>query len=352
MKRTLLFAALILIALSSVAQTQQPPFSDRVDVNVVLLDAVVADSDGNQILGLDKEDFVVRENGVEQTIDSVDYFTSRKLLNAREENAPFKVERVREERYVIFFFDKPAPGSGVSDWLNLARRSARRFVDEDLLEGDRVAIVGHDVRLKVYSDFTNDKDQLRRALDQVHLFGPGVTRAASGSGPSILRNVDSKDMMGGTGTAYQALTTLADSLRPIRARKNMVVFSPGILEPGDEIRGGIVVAHSRFLEPAINALNRSNVAVFGINALINTMNPPPAVHTSLERISNETNGRYFRNTTSFDPALEQIEKSTSGYYLISYRPTSRRTNRGFQKVEVTVRNREFRVKSRAGYVVD
>ena len=37
--------------------------------------AVVTDNRGNQILGLTKDDFVVKENGVEQTIESLDYFT-------------------------------------------------------------------------------------------------------------------------------------------------------------------------------------------------------------------------------------------------------------------------------------
>ncbi|MGZ5434327.1 MAG: hypothetical protein ACXWH7_15515, partial [Thermoanaerobaculia bacterium] len=85
----------------------QPAFGEKVEVNAVLVDAVVTDSRGNQILGLNQDDFLVTEQGVPQTLDSADYFTSRRLLNSTEENAPFKAERVHEERYVIFFFDKP-----------------------------------------------------------------------------------------------------------------------------------------------------------------------------------------------------------------------------------------------------
>src|SRR5215210_2192035 len=53
-------------------------------ISLVLLDAVVTDARGNQILGLGKDDFIVKENGVVQPINSVEYFTSRKLLNATE----------------------------------------------------------------------------------------------------------------------------------------------------------------------------------------------------------------------------------------------------------------------------
>ena len=100
--------ALLFAATAGWAQQQSPQYGEKLDVNLVLLDAVVTDSRGNQILGLDKNDFVVKENGVPQDIDSVDYFTNRRLLNSPESKAAFKVERVHDQRYFIFFFDKPA----------------------------------------------------------------------------------------------------------------------------------------------------------------------------------------------------------------------------------------------------
>src|SRR6266550_694047 len=95
--------ALLFAATAGWAQQQSPPYGEKVDVNLVLLDAVVTDARGNQILGLDKNDFVVKENGVPQDIDSVDYFTNRRLLSSPESKAAFKVERVHEQRYFIFF---------------------------------------------------------------------------------------------------------------------------------------------------------------------------------------------------------------------------------------------------------
>src|SRR5207302_2921976 len=99
--------ALSLVALSAFGQNPPPRYGENIDVNLVVLDAVVTDGRGNQILGLDKNDFVVKENGVAQPVESVEYFTNRTLLNEPEEKAPFKVERTHEERYYIFFFDKP-----------------------------------------------------------------------------------------------------------------------------------------------------------------------------------------------------------------------------------------------------
>src|SRR5687767_4939400 len=99
------FTLVLFAAATAAAQT-----SERIDVNAVLIDTVVTDNRGNQILGLTKDDFIVTEDGVRQTVDSVDYFSTRRLLTENEETAPFKVEAVREERYFIFFFDKPEQG--------------------------------------------------------------------------------------------------------------------------------------------------------------------------------------------------------------------------------------------------
>lgn len=339
------------IALPLIAQVPPPKFGEKIEVNLVLLDAIVTDSRGNQILGLDKSDFAVKENGVEQPVDSLEYFTNRQLLTAPEEKAPFKVERIHEERYFIFFFDKPGvPGdTELYDRLFLARNAVRDFVDREIKPGDVIAVVGHDVRLKVYSDFTNDKQRLERAIDDVVRFGRGLTTAPKNGGPSILREVDSGRMLAGTGTVYEALDALGDALRPIRGRKNVVLFSAGILEPGEEVRDGLILNESRFYQPMIRSLNRANVTVFAAS-LWNDPTFIPAVHQTLQRIANETNGEYFPYTVSYGPTLNRIEQINNGYYLLGYYTRHPKGTSGWQRVQVSVRNHpEMRVKAREGY---
>src|SRR5687768_6662736 len=205
MRRFAIVVALLALALPGFAQQ----FEEKIDVNAVLLDVIVTDNRGNQILGLTKDDFVIKENGVAQEVDSVDYFTNRRLLDAREESAPFKVERVREDRYFIFFFDKPEDPGVLFDQLSQARYAIRDFIREDMKENDLVAIVGHDVRLKVWSDFTSDKAALERALEDSARFGKGQLNAPAGEGPSILRSIDKSSMNKRTGSVYQALDLLS-----------------------------------------------------------------------------------------------------------------------------------------------
>ena len=47
----------------------------------------VTDKKGNQILGLTKDDFILKEDGEQKQIDSVDYFTNRRLLTSPEDKA-------------------------------------------------------------------------------------------------------------------------------------------------------------------------------------------------------------------------------------------------------------------------
>lgn len=347
MRSLAILIALLGAALPVFAQ-QQPALQERIDVNAVLLDVIVTDAKGNQILGLSRDDFEVTENGVAQAVDSVDYFTNRRLLDQREENAPFKVERVREERYFIFFFDKPQEPGVLFDRLNNARSAVRDFIRNQMKEGDQVAIAGHDVRLKIYSDFTSDKARLERALDESGKLGKGVTE---GSSP-ILANLDRKKMVNKTGTVYQALDLLADAVRPIRARKNLVLFSPGIAEINETVMNGMLLERSRYLDPAVQSLNAANVSVYGVQ-LQQSMDADlsePIVHQRLSELSTETGGKYFQFNTSFAPAVNQVEETNAGYYLLTYRSRKASGEKGFQKVNVSVKGQpQLRVTSRSGY---
>lgn len=348
MKR--LAVATTLLVLSWAAAAQQPPrFSERVDVNAVLLDVIVTDAKGQQILGLEKNDFVVKQNGIEQPLDAADYFTNRQLLNAREGSAPFKVERVREDRYFVFFFDKPADGR-MWDELAFARRAARDFVENQMKPGDLAAVAGHDVRLKIYSDFASDKKQLSAAIDEAARYGKGLLTTSEATGPSILRSVDPNDMMSGSGTVYEGLEVLGSSLRPIPARKNLILFSAGIYEPGQEVRNGVILSQSRYYDPMIHALNTANVTVYALNLLRGNIDDTPALHQTLDQITADTNGEYYRHAVSFEPILKKIEQINNGYYLLSYPSHHPKGTTGFQRVEVSIRNHpEFRVKAREGY---
>jgi hypothetical protein len=84
--------------------------------------------------------------------------------------------------------------------------------------------------------------------------------------------------------------------------------------------------------------------------LIQNAPPDPVFHQTLERMADDTSGDYFRQIVTFDPVIERVEKATGGYYLLTYTVKKPAGARGFQKVDVSTNNAEFRVKARPGYV--
>ncbi|HXI11798.1 MAG TPA: VWA domain-containing protein [Thermoanaerobaculia bacterium] len=340
--KSLLF--LLTLPVSSLAQETR--VTERVDVNVVRVDATVTDSRGNQILGLRKEDFIIRENGVEQSVETLDYFTNRRLLTANESSAAFKVEQVKEERYFIIFLQKPGSARYTADVIE-ARNAAIDFVEKELKPEDKVAIASYDVRLKLFSDFTSDKRALKAALLEAGRFSLGITSPQRDApSPSILRNLDIAGMIGDTGRIYEAIELLANSVQSIPARKVLILFTPGVGTPSD-FSPDIAENEDYLYRPMIRALNRANVTVFAINLLRSVR--PHATEADVQRMATETGGEYFRTLVNFRTPLRTIENLNSGYYLLTYTSRKPAGSGGYQKIRVSLRNREFRVKARDGY---
>ncbi len=349
MKSLLLASLLILPAITLPAQ--EPALAEEVEVNLVLVDATVTDKSGNQILGLDKDDFIIREDGEVQKIASLDYFTNRRLLTGPEDQAAFKVERVREERYFVLFFHKflaPPTGLNFQSQLVRARAGAIDFVENELLPEDKVAVAGFDSRLKVYADFTSDKIVLRKALQDASTFSNGITSTPSYAQPglSIMERIDSRKMINKTGRIYDGLELLADALPEVAARTVMVMFTPGIGEVSDTNPNFLDNQETWYL-PMLHALNRKNVSVYTVNLLRNT--GFYLQEQNLSRLAEETGGEYYRGFVGFETPLREIENVNNGYYMISYYTDKPKEGSGYQKIDVALKNPEFRVKAREGY---
>ena len=115
------FAAALCLAPALVAQSDQPAqsdqaqaqdqpqgqFEERVDVNEVLLDVLVTDRQGNVIVGLDKNDFEVTEDGKPVELTGITFYSNRKLIESSPALAQRGVtaDQVPEDRYFVLFFE-------------------------------------------------------------------------------------------------------------------------------------------------------------------------------------------------------------------------------------------------------
>ena len=363
MSRIMRMTALALVALcglarAAVAQQEKPQgqFEGQVTVNEVLLDVLVTDAKGNVIVGLDKNDFVVTENGKPVDLTGVTFYSNRRLIQSSPALAKqgIKVEQVPEDRYFILLFEdqkdtaQEAPQL-LSQQMEAAKR-ARGWIEGDLLTNDWVAVASYDTRLKVQQDFTHNRKALIEAVGDAmkgkEREGNYPSRIDAGKGPSLFAGLPrGEELRSKTSTLYEAMQALARAAGNVRGRKNLLLFTFGL--PGRVDPFGHFVPDKHFFEPTVRALNANNVAAYTID-----LTPPAVEHTlsdSLNKLADDTGGRYFFNVTNFSTPLDQVAQENNGYYLLSYTSGQPAGKSGFQEVEVKVTNPEFRVKARRGY---
>ncbi len=151
----------------------------RVETNLVTMPVSVLDRDGRFISGLQKSDFKIFENGVEQKLD---YFQS-----------------VEQPFTVVMLIDvSPSTQFRIEEIQN----AAIAFVDQ-LRPADRVMVVSFDEHVHVLCPPTNNRNELRNAIRYTE-FGDGTS-------------------------LYEAVDFVIDrELRQIQGRKAVVLFTDGV----------------------------------------------------------------------------------------------------------------------------
>lgn len=345
-----LVVALSLLPLPLAAQQPAPPaagFGEEVEVSEVLLDVLVTDRAGNVIVGLTRDDFEVSEDGRPVDLAAVSFYSNRPRLDA----AGARLEQAAAERYfVLLFHDQgmAGPPTLLTRQLDAGRRAGEWL--RSLQLDDYVAVTRYDSSLEVHSDFTRDREALAKAIDAAVVGkepdGNWPSRLPPEGGPSLLRNLPrGRELSKASETEYEALEVLARAMAPLVGRKNLVLFSGGFGRLNDF---GQFVPDPRYQEPMERTLNDANVAVYTVDLF-----PPGTDHPlsgQLSRLADETGGRYYPNIVNFVTPLEQIATETSGYYLLAYQSPHRKGESGFQEVRVRLRNPDFRVRAREGYL--
>ncbi|MGB7492203.1 MAG: hypothetical protein WBN62_17875, partial [Thermoanaerobaculia bacterium] len=158
---TMALAIALMLPQSSSAQDEpQSEFSGQIDVTEVLLDVLVTDPSGNVIVGLQPDDFIVRDGGKEVEVTSATFYSNRRFVESAQvaERLGVQPDEVPSDRFFILFFhdqrfEDPSITSNVLDAL----RWAKIWVEEETLAYDYVAVLSYDVKLKIHQDFTLDR---------------------------------------------------------------------------------------------------------------------------------------------------------------------------------------------------
>ncbi len=215
----------------AVAPARDISLDERIRVAEVLLDVLVTDRKGNVIEGLGAEDFVVLHDGEEQEVTSASFYGGPSELSATGDGGTARTDRY----FILMFHDQRMQSPRLAGPQMDNARWLKRWIEEELQPNDQVAVFAYQARLKVYLDFTRDRDEILAAVDAASRgkkdLEPWVTRSEpefDPNSPSLIVNLPAgKELARRSRKLQQALELLGEAASGIAGRKNMVMFSLG-----------------------------------------------------------------------------------------------------------------------------
>ena len=360
--------------------------------DLVLVDVVVTDKNGNPIQNLTRENFAVFEDKVPQNVSTFDYedlsgtFESAKGSSSKIEHPaelinlsktapePFPLEQFHHHRLMILFFDLSS--MPVEDLIQ-AQASARKFIEKQLLPADLVAVVVNASSLKVLQNFTNDPKALTQALQKLNI-GDSADLAALGISTSEdAKTIDVSDAFTADETQFNvfntdrklaAIESVGKMFRYLPEKKFLIYYSSGISTTGVENQSQI--------RATIDALNQSGTSVYAVDSRGLIALPPggdssqgsasgssnysgKAVQGQFSALANsqetlttlalDTGGKVLMDTNDLGQVFEAVRKDSTSYYLMGYNSSNPKRDGKFRRIRVEVNIPGAHLKYRQGY---
>jgi Ca-activated chloride channel homolog len=286
-------------------QRQEAPPQDaggesiKISTELVQLDVKVTDQNGRAVSGLTKNDFVVYEDKVNQTIESVSA-----------EEAPVSMGLVIDT------------SSSMRPKLSTVADAARDLIGQ-MRRDDEAFLVQFNTETDLIQEFTSNRRELENALGELYASG----------GTALL----------------DAIIATADHARESgqRRKKALVVITDG-LDKNSSMKE----------KEVIEAMKEDEVQVYLVGFVDEeesggffSKSPAKKARQLLTRLAEDSGGRaFFPTDVSEMPAIAaQIAKELRAQYVISYYPSNSRRDGSFRSVRVAVNNRKLIAQTRQGY---
>jgi len=421
-KRECFFTAVILVATAlffcsihataqtgSVLPSPTPPDDNdvvKISTSLIQIDVSVTDKNGRVITDIKPEEIEIYENGEKQRITNFSFISSVKTTvetpKVTDKNAiPLPPVALRPENVRRTY-------ALVVDDLSLSfesayqtRRALKKFVDEQMQDGDLVAIIRTGAGIGALQQFTSDKRILYAAIEKVKWNSQGSggvsafapiesspdtslqsdTEATSDDAESTVSGDgqtldDFRTRVFATGT-LGALRYIVTGMNELPGRKSVILFSDGFKlfetdESGNQVGGEVL----DFLQQLVDLANRSSVVFYTVDARglqytgftaadnISDTNPDSMNALSQDRrdqlldtqeglsyLARETGGLAIKNNNDLSGGVKKILDDQS-YYLVAYEPDSETfdaAKRKYNKLEVKVLRKDTKVRYRSGF---
>jgi VWFA-related protein len=370
----------------------------KISTALIQIDVTVTDRRGNVINDLRKDEIEIFENGRKQKITGFSFISGTSDVRPvsglpREASVPtiLRPENVRRT------FSLVVDDLNLSfDSVSRVRRALRKFVDEQMEEGDLVAIIRTGAGMGSLQQFTADRKMLHAAIEKVkwNPLGTGAIGAfpmmesqanipqgastAQGRGDADFerdaaenrRNIFVSGSIG-------AIGYIVNGMRDLPGRKAIMLFSDGFSSFALDERGFMQTTRTlesiRFL---IDQANRASVVIYamdprglmvhGLTAADSTRGRTidqimqetrsrqrliGATQDSLHYIARETGGFAITNQNDMNRGISRMLNDQS-YYLIAYEPDGETFDpkaRRFNRLEVKVTRPGTNVRYRSGF---
>jgi VWFA-related protein len=385
------------VTLSAAQEQRRPIFRSGRDI--VSVDVVVRDRNGNLVRDLTAADFEIREDGRPQAIAGFSFqeisdtkvapLATAELLAGAEERMtetspapaelkPMTAVDVADRRLMLLLFDL---SSMQPEEVQRAIDSASQFVSEQMTAADLVAVATISSQLDVLTDFTGDRKMVAATLNQLAYTEGTATpppdaatsstdEAAAAATEAATEDTSELDVFNND-VRLRALRTIADTLAPLEQRKAIVYFSAGMQRSGQD--------NQVELRAAVNAAVRAHVAIYpvdtrGLQAVVpggdatrasgrgvslfsgrgvsRQFSQLAASQDTLTSLAADTGGRAFTDTNNFGDAFARVRRDMSAYYLLGYSSTNPVKDGRFRRIQVRVKRDGLRVEARPGYFAE
>jgi VWFA-related protein len=378
----------------------------RISTNLIQMDVTVTDKNGKIVHDLKPEDFEIYQNGQKQDISNFSFFSNEQtnvpIAKSAEKKSqqpqtvlppsPVKPEQVR--RTIALVVDDLS-----LSWQSVyyVRRALTKFVNEQMQDGDLVAIVRTGGGMGALQQFTTDKRQLYAAIDrirwnsigtgQIGTFAPmeaqqdtsqdaAAAQAQQDAQAFEKQSESARNAIFATGT-LGAIDYVVRGMQELPGRKSIVLLSDGFKMYEEDESG--FRDYSRILDSLhrlVDAANRASVVIYsldarglvytGLTAADNTSGRSADqieselsdrrtqlfdTQDGLQYLATQTGGNAIMNNNDLSGGIRKILDDQS-YYLIGYIPNDEtfdpKTLR-FNKLVVKVKRPGLKVRYRSGF---
>jgi VWFA-related protein len=414
--RSFLHFLILATAFAAAALAQKPtpkptPPDDndvvKISTSLIQIDVTVLDSRGKVVSDLRPDEIEIYENGEKQKISNFSFVSAVKSVT--EKAAPTDKNAIPVPQAVLRPEQIRRTFALVVDDLSLSfdsayqtRRALKKFVDDQMQDGDLVAIIRTGAGVGALQQFTSDKRMLYAAIERVK-WNPIGNGGISAFAP-IEPNLDElRRLAGDTTQSEEDLATSANSARAaedfrssvfatgtlgalkfivqgmgeLPGRKSVILFSDGfkIFEQDEHgfTQDGRV---AEFLRELVDQANRSSVVFYTIDARglqytgftaadQITDTSPEAMNKAmsdrrdqlldtqegLSYLADETGGFAVKNNNDLAGGVKRVLDDQS-YYLVAYEPdteTFDAAKRKYNKIEVKVLRKGMTARYRSGF---